>query len=224
MPKFLCLLFMILLGLSLTACFDVVEEVDMRSNGSGKIKATMNLSKSKTKVSSLMKLGKIDGIQIPSETEIRGEFNTVIRLLRQTPGISNVRHSLDMSNYVADLSCDFNDINALNAFSRTLSEHFNVNISGYSNYTYDKQNKIFARSYKYNPDAKKEFDKLSGESKKNFHDAFFTSIYRFDKEVKQASNTTARIAPNKRAVMTKTTVLDLIHDKVNLSNNITLNN
>lgn len=209
---------------SLTACFDVVEEVDMKSGGAGTIKATVNLSKSKTKVSSLMKLGKIDGIQIPTETEIRKEFNTIVRLLRETKGISNVKSSLDFSNYVATLSCDFENAEALNTFSKALSSHFKVNISGYSSYRYDRQKNSLARTYTYNPETKKEFDKLSAESKKNFHDAYFTSIYRFDKEVKHVNNQMAKIASNKRAVMVKTSVIDLIHNKVNLSNTITLSN
>lgn len=224
MLKFLRLLFVGLVAVSLTACFDVVEEVDMKSNGTGAIKATVNLSKSKTKVSSLMKLGKVDGVQIPTEAEIRKEFNAVVSLLRQTKGISNVKQSLDMTNYVATLSCDFDDIHALNIFSKTLSNHFKVNMSGYSDYSYNRQTNTLARSYKYNPETKKEFDKLSTESKKNFHDAYFTSIYRFDREVREVSNSVAKVSPNKKAVMTKVSVLDLVNNKVNLSDNIILNN
>src|SRR5690606_16584196 len=77
----------------LTGCFDVVEEVDLNSDGSGKIKATVNLSKSKTKVASLMKLDKVDGIKIPSKTEIQKEADAIVRLLKQTSGISDVQSS-----------------------------------------------------------------------------------------------------------------------------------
>ncbi|NGM90182.1 hypothetical protein G5B35_23070, partial [Parapusillimonas sp. SGNA-6] len=121
----------------LTGCFDVVEEVDINSNGSGRIKATVNLSKSKTKVASLMKLDKVDGIKIPSKTEIQKEADAIVRLLKQTSGISDVQSSLDFDNYIATLSCSFNDVKALNAFSKILSAHFKVELSTYSSYSYD---------------------------------------------------------------------------------------
>lgn len=217
------LLISLLIGfLSLTSCFDIVEEVDMKSNGSGTIKATLNLSKSKTKVASLMKLDKVEGMKVPSQAEIRKEMNTVVGLLRQTQGISNVRHTLDFSDFIATISCDFKDVAALNTFAQTLSKHFKLNVSGYSSYGFNPLSKTFNRKHTHSADAKKEFDKLSPESKKSFNDAFYTSIYRFQEEVRAADNTQAKVSPNKKAVMLRLTVPDLINGKSNLSNKIIL--
>ena len=86
------LLILLLVSVLLSGCFDVVEEVTMHNNGAGTIKATMNLSKSKTKVASLMKLDKVDGVKIPTQGDIRREMAAIVSILQKTPGISNVRH------------------------------------------------------------------------------------------------------------------------------------
>lgn len=207
---------------TLTSCFDIVEDVNLKSNGSGSIKATVNLSKSKTKVASLMKLDKVEGMKIPSQLEIQNEVNAVVRLLRQTPGISNVKHSLDFNNFIGTLSCDFTNVSALNSFTKTLSTHFKAKVSSYSSYSYDSKTKVFARSYTYSDEAKKGLTKLKPESQKSFSDAYFTSIYRFQDDVLKQDSKTGKIADNKKAVMMRVGVLDLVNGNVNLSNKISL--
>ncbi|MFZ4263671.1 hypothetical protein ACFRAE_16645 [Sphingobacterium sp. HJSM2_6] len=221
--KIIFILTAIVCVISLTSCFDFVEEIDFKSNGSGKIKGTMNLSKSKTKLASLMKLDKIDGFKIPKEAEIRQEMADVVRILKQTKGISNVNHQLDFQNFIAFISCDFENAQALNAFNNALSVHFKTKLSNYSNYAYDRKNKVFKRDFKLATDAKTEFAKLSAEHQKSFDQAFFTSIYRFDTNIKSKSNTNSKIASNQKAIMLKTNLPSLINSKTTLGNQIQLN-
>jgi len=79
----------------LTSCFDFIEDINLNANGSGSIKATLNLSKSSTKVASLMKLKSVNGIQIPTKEKIKSETEDMIRILKNTPGISQVQYNLD---------------------------------------------------------------------------------------------------------------------------------
>lgn len=207
----------------LTSCFDVVEEIDLNTNGSGRIKATVNLSKSKTKVASLMKLDKIDGIKVPTQQEIHNEVNKVSAILKATKGISNVTTALDFTNFIGTISCDFTDINALNNFSNTLSKQFKTKISDYSSYSFNTKTKVFNRSYKYANEGKKELSKLKPENQKSLHDAYFTYIYRFQGTVAKQQNGHAKVAANKKAVMLKANVLDIVNGKVDLANTINLN-
>lgn len=209
-----CLLF--------SSCFDVVEEINLKNNGSGKIKATVNMSKSKTKVASIMLLDSVSGIKIPSKASIQKEMNTVVALLKKTSGISNVSSSLDFTNYIASIECDFSDVKALNAFTKTVSDHFKVKISGYTSYSYDAANRLFNRGYTYSPDIKKEWNKLDAEAKKSIAAASYTGIYRFESSVKSQQNTQAKISPNKKAVMLRTTIPQLAQGSINLSNKIYL--
>ncbi|WP_433896793.1 hypothetical protein [Sphingobacterium mizutaii] len=208
--------------LFLSSCFDVVEEINMKSNGSGSIVGTLNMSKSRTKVSSLMKLDKIDGFKIPNQAEIRKEVATIVQLLKNTKGISNVDYRLDFNNYIASISCDFQNVQALNSYTETLSKHFKTKLNSYSSYSFNPRNKTFVRNYKYSTEAKKEFDKLKPENQKSFDQAFYTSIYRFQNPVIKQDNTSGKVSGNKQAVMVKVSVPSLINGKANLSNNIVL--
>ncbi|EFK58632.1 hypothetical protein [Sphingobacterium spiritivorum] len=210
-------------SLSLTGCLDIVEEIDLKSNGSGSIQATLNLSKSKTKASSLMMLDQVNGIKIPSKSKIQTEINTIVKLLKQTPGISNVSSKVDFTNFIASIKCDFTDVKALNAFTTTLSNHFKVKVSGHTSYAFDSNKKAFTRNYKFSPEGKKEFGKLNAENQNAFKDAYYTSIYRFTDPVKNQENTSAKVSPNKKAVMLKTGIVNLINGQIDLSNRIQLN-
>jgi len=209
--------------MALTGCLDIVEEIDLKSNGAGQIKATLNMSKSKTKVASLMMLDQVNGIKVPSKTTIQNEVNTVVRLLKQTKGISNVVSQLDLNNYIVSIKCDFNDVKALNAFTKTISDHFKIKVSGNTSYAYNSGTKVFERQYKFSPEGKKEFAKLNAENQKSFNDAYFTSIYRFADPVKKQENGLAKLSSNKKAVMLKTGVVGLVNGKVDLTNRIQLN-
>ncbi|WP_133228524.1 hypothetical protein [Sphingobacterium corticibacter] len=216
------LLILLLVSVLLSGCFDVVEEVTMHNNGAGTIKATMNLSKSKIKVASLMKLDKVDGIKIPKQADIRAEMATIVSILQKTPGISNVQHSLDFTNFIGTLSCNFTSVEALNTFTRTLSKQLDVDMNGYSSFTYQPKTGVFERKSNPNPEAKKKLESLSPESKKSFSDAYYSAIYRFDRPINSVSNSHAKISSNKKATMLKVPALQVIEGRVNLSNRIQL--
>lgn len=207
----------------MVSCFDVVEEIDLKSNGSGRIKAIVNLSKSKTKVASLMKLGQIDGVKIPSEKELRTEVNKVSSVLKNTKGISNVHTTLDFTNYIGTISCDFTDISALNEFTKALSAQFKTSVSDYSRYSYNANTKTFTRTTKSNISDKKKLEKWTSDNKESIKDAFYTSIYKFDNSVLSQNNKQSKVSSNKKAVMFKSSIIDIINSKVDLSNTVKLN-
>lgn len=221
--KYFFYLLLICSAALMMSCFDVVEEIDLKSNGSGKIKVTVNLSKSKTKVASLLKLDQVDGLKIPSERDIRSEVSQIGALLKKTNGISNVHSSLDFTNYIAVISCNFSTINALNNFVKTFSVQFKTTLSDYSIYSYDAKSKTLTREYKYNSAGQKELKRLNPENQKSLQNAYFTYIYRFDNTIINQKNPLAKVASSKKAVMLKANVLDIVNGKVNLSNTITLN-
>lgn len=182
-----------------TSCFDLVEEIDMKADGSGSIKATLNLSKSKTKVASLMKMKSVNGLTIPSQATIKSETATIIKILQSTPGISRVNHTLDFTNFIATISCDFTSVTALNSFTKTLAQHFKSPLGNNHSYSYNNKSLTFGRQYTYASSMSKEFSKLSQNDRKLFDDAFYTQIVRFDKSVKSQNNPTAKLSATKKS-------------------------
>src|SRR5690606_26449566 len=97
-----------------SSCFDLVEEIDMNHQGAGTIKATLNLSKSRTQVASLLKMKRVNGSDIASERKMNQEIEQTVRTLKSTPGVSHVQYNLDVRNHIASLPCHFDDVQALN--------------------------------------------------------------------------------------------------------------
>ena len=208
----------------LTSCFDFIEDINLNANGSGSIKATLNLSKSSTKVASLMKLKSVNGIQIPTKEKIKSETEDMIRILKNTPGISQVQYNLDFNNYIATVSCNFASVNALNNFSKALGTHFKSALGNNNNYSYDAKTGTFTRTYTHSPTLSKEYARISETDRKYFNDAFYTQIIRFDKTIKSQKHESAKISSSAKAVLLKLKATDIASGKASLANTITLNN
>ncbi|MDF2475977.1 MAG: hypothetical protein K0S24_1460 [Sphingobacterium sp.] len=212
----------IVMTFTLSSCFDFVEQIDLKPNGSGHIAATLNLSKSKTKVSSLMKMKSIKGIQIPTQTEMEKEIRAAVQLLKQTKGISNVQYQTDFTNFIVNISCDFSQIESLNAFSDILANRFRTKISNSNRYYYNAQTNIFERKFVTSSDWKAKFNQLGSDNTTQFADAFYTQIIRFEKPIASQANNKAKVAGNKKGVLLKLLFTDLVYGKSTLANKITL--
>ncbi|WP_298504380.1 hypothetical protein [uncultured Maribacter sp.] len=208
-----------------TSCFEILEEIKLNKDGSGTIMVTLNMSKSKTKLASLMLLDSINGYKIPSEDEIDESFKDVLYHLEKTPGISNIKKTKDFENYVFTISCDFKNVDNVNGIFKDLIKKQNKN--NYTNFTttnlsYNTSTNVFRRHFTYDDAIKKSFNNLKTEDRKVFDDASYTCIYRFENKVKNVSNTNAKVAPNKGAVFLKIDALSLILGEKNVENKIEL--
>ncbi len=205
-----------------SSCFEIIEDVTLKNNGSGHVAVTVNLSQSKTKLHSIMLLDSINGYKIPSEKDIKKHFTDLKEILIQTSGISSVVTDLDFDNFIFNVSCDFDNINALNMVLINLNTKTEAEkIKKHKAFTYNKANKTFSRSYHY--DIAKEFGKTNAKDRNIFENASYRTIYHFEKNIKSSSNKTAKISGNKKAIMLLVNAQDLITNKNTIKNNITLN-
>ena len=218
-----CILFSSILLCS--SCFEILEEITLNKDGSGTIMVTLNMSKSKTKLASIMLLDSVNGYKIPSEDDIDQSLKDILYHLEKTAGISNIKQTKDYSNYVFTISCDFKDIESVNAiFKELIKEQNKINYTNFTttNYSYNKEVNIFKRHFKYDDAIKKSFSNLSQDDRKIFDDASYTCIYRFADKVKKVSNTKAKVSPNKTAVLLKIDALSIIMGEENVENKIEL--
>ncbi len=161
LKSLLLLIGMFFCSFLLTGCFDFIEDINIKSDGSGTIKATLNLSKSSTKVASLMKLKSIQGIEIPSKEKIQNETETMIAILKKTEGISNVAYTLDFTKYIATVSCSFSSVKALNIFSEAIATHFKTSIEGANSYAFNAKTGVFTKAFTAPSKLYKEYSKIS---------------------------------------------------------------
>lgn len=207
-----------------TSCFDFIEDITLKQDGSGSIKAVLNLSASKTQVATLLKLDAIGGNKIPSQKQIEDQTQEVVNILKNSKGITNVRYDLDFNNYIASLSCDFSSLEDLNHFSATLARHFNSTVSKNVRYSYDRDKSKLSKEIPYQESYTKVLEKLSQEDIQKIQKATYTQVFKFEQSVESTHHLDSKISPNKKAVLLQVSIVDFIQGKTSLSNTINLNN
>lgn len=219
MKIFLKRLLFLLPVLLLTSCFDILDKVNVKADGSGEYALILNASKSKTRLSSISKMETINGKKVPKKSEIEAKINEAARIFKTIPGISNVKTSMDFDNYIIKLSCNFKKIENVNAgleqlkAKNILGKMIPTNI-----YSHNPQNKSFTRN-KINT-FKSDYDKLSTADKEVFNNAKYTSVLQFENTVKSQSNSSYQLSPNKKAMKLEGNILDFILQKKQTQNTI----
>ena len=215
---FLCLSFC-------TSCFDILEEINLNKDGSGTMLVTLNMSKSKTKLASIMLLDSVSGYKVPSEDDMKEAMKDVVSHLEKREGISNIEKTEDFENYIFTIACDFAQLDNINGVFKELIQKQNKNGGTHfttKNFSFDSETQTFERDFTYDPSIKKSFERLTTENQKIFDDANYTCIYRFTEEVKSVSNKGAKISPNKKAVMLRIDALSFISGTKTVQNTIQL--
>lgn len=205
--------------LLLTSCFDILDKINVKADGSGEYSLILNASKSKTRLASISKMETINGKKVPKRPEIEAKINEAARIFKATPGISNVKTSMDFDNYIIKLSCNFKKIENINAGLQQLKAK---NIVGkmvpVQLYSQSPEKKTFTRNKVSS--FKNDYDRMSKADKEVFNDAKYTSVMQFENTIKSQTNNSYLLSPNKKAVKLEAHVLDFILQKKQLQNTI----
>jgi hypothetical protein len=105
-----------------SSCFEIVEEVDLKSNGSGHLTYTLNLSQSKERLHTIMALDSISGMNVPSKQKIEGKIQAAMTVISGLHGISNPLIKKDYENFIFVAELDFESMEKLNAAVAKLHE------------------------------------------------------------------------------------------------------
>ena len=89
-------------------------------------------------------------------------------------------------------------------------------------FSFDKTQNTFTRNYHY--DISRAFQKTRMEDRKVFETASITTIYRFETPILSSKNSTAKIAPSKKAIMLRVNAQELITNQNSMKNQIKLQN
>lgn len=222
MRKIIQLLLILLCSGLFSSCFETVEEINLNSDGSGRMILTMNVSQSKAKVASLMKLKTVNGYKVPNQQEIVAELNKTAAALRNTPGISNVKTTNDFNNFIFTVSFDFREVANINTASAKILQQYKIPAYNIARYQYNKAAKTFIKTYQLNAETKKQYMDLKPEDKEVFKNALYTSVYRFDAPVKAQSNKDAKLSGSKKAVMFRTAITNIVNYNTSVNNTIIL--
>src|SRR5690606_20993500 len=105
---------------SLSSCFQFIEEITLNANGSGTMKLTLTMSQSKAKLASIMLLDSVNNRKVPSQKDIENAMTESVDFLKKAEGISNVKKTTDLKNYILSLSFDFTELSKINNLSKKM--------------------------------------------------------------------------------------------------------
>mgnify|MGYP001158712536 CR=1 FL=1 len=210
---------LLFLSLSLTSCFDIIQDLTVKENGSGKFALTVNLSKSKSQLEKILAQDYLYGFNIPSTRKIEEKLRTLKTEFTKLKGISNVQIQKDFNHYVFKLTFDFQHVNNINQAQIELAK-LDPKIGQPITYSYSA--KEFNCSY--SKDLLKEADNQLIQYKlADLSSADLITIFRFDKQIKSCSNSTCKISKNGKTTFNKVTAPAFIGNTINHSVKITFN-
>lgn len=202
-----------------SGCFEIVEEVSYANQESGTYSVTVNCSKSKTRLKNVMKLDTLLGGNIPDEQTIRQHLFAVEKAIAATPGIAAVSRNTDFENFIVVLSFRFENTKALNDALNNAAVAVSVQELPYWT-VYGFSSGVFTRKETPND----SLAAVAGQQEAKLQlisGASITSIYRFPTEIKTVSNATAQVAANKKAVLLKKSITEVILHPHTFTNTIT---
>lgn len=205
-----------------SSCFEVVEEIQLNDNGSGQFSLIVNMSESKVKLNSVMSLDSIQGHKVPTKAEVRQQMNRVREKLGGIQGISNPQVDFDFNEFTGTVKFSFKSVDQINVAMKVIMDAYGVKQYSLPYYQYNVTHKLFTRTFNSTPQTLAQYNKLKKEDREIFQKARFTSVLKFNKEIRQSDNTLARVSANKKAVMQQTNMHNVITNTTKINQSITL--
>ncbi len=194
----------------LSSCFENIEEIRLKADGSGSFTYILNFSQSKNDINTALALDSFLGLNLPKIEVIKAKIQTAKAKLAASPGISNVVLKEDYSNYILELTGDFTSIEKLNAAAKNISIAMGANEDKInSGFAYTGNDSTFNRNVysTWRPEVVAKIKKAAGARAAN---ASYTLIIKNEKAAKTVSNSKAKISPSKKAVMLRLNGNDLL--------------
>lgn len=213
---------LLFIGLFLTSCVEIIDDISLNLDGSGTFKYNLNLSSSKVKINSLLALDSLDGKKMPSLQEIKTKVMRIETQLNEQEGISNAKIESDYDNFIFRLTCDFNSLTELQTAMKTviISENNNKAIPELDYSWLSYANNTLQRSV---PELTiKKSKEINDNDRDLLRNGTYTSITRFETEVEKFDNEKAILSANKKAVMIRTDPFSLTQNPQLLDNVIYL--
>ena len=201
----------------MASCFEIIEDVTVRKNGSGTYKFIVNLSQSKNQIDKIRTQDSILHFKVPTAAMADAKINDVKAKLKSIEGISNVTITQDHTNYIYHLSCDFKNVASLNNAILNIWKTYDKKAPAtLSLYSYE--NGVFKRNT--NVSELEHVTQLAGSQERELlQKANYTIICRFDTTISVSNTMNYSLSASKKATLYKKDVWSTLADK-GISNNI----
>jgi len=216
------LLFIIFI-FTLTSCFEIREEMDIKNDGAGTYSITLDMSKSKNMLDMAEQMAENDD-KIPF-SEIDSAFIKSAEALNTMEGISNAQGIKDRENYIFITKFDFKSIDALNDALNEMNKRKYPELENFP-IVYKYEKKVLERTNHFYMKGLTDFSEQTGgdeqklgQIKAMMQTAIYTSIIRTpDGKIKKFSNSKATLSDNKKELRLSANLLEIADNKVSIEN------
>lgn len=193
------------------SCLDIVEEIDLNSDNSGKASYTFNLSQSKVKLNAALKLDSIGGHKIPKLYEVESEIRKAVNELKSKDGIVDATYSIDKTEYIYLIEVRFKSLNQLNLAIQNMTYWEKSKWKPTNGFYEHKNDVIIKKGEKVEVPSNKENE--FQKHKENIAQGNYTFILRSPNFLEPISPSALKLSGNKKAVMYRSNLFDLINNK-----------
>ena len=206
--------------LLLTSCVELIDDITIHSDGSCTFKYSINLSSSKSKVTSILALDSINGKKVPKTSEIKQKILDFKTQLSKQPGIKNVSVEYNFQDYIFKMSCDFDNVeNLQTAIESTIEKITERKITNNIDWLNWSESKLERNI----PDVTSDrFQNSSWVESELLKTGTYTSISRFDKPIESFSNLLSKVSISKTAIMIQVNTEEMFNNPMILKNKILL--
>lgn len=219
MKRFIWLIFPLFM---LSSCIDIIDDLTINNDGTGKLKLSINLSKSKLEVNSLLALDSLHGQRVPKLSEITGQIPIYVDKIKSKPGIKSVTTEQDTVNFILKLTIEFSNIEELEVALKEVVKEENTQ---WVNFDFDWVkwgNNTLTRNNIKIPE--EQLRKLKYEDIQKLKQGTYTSITRFQEPIVEYTHKAATLSANKQSLMIRTSAYLLAEDAQALKNQIKISN
>jgi hypothetical protein len=198
-----------LLLVSLSGCFEFIEDLEIKNDGSGTYKLTLNLSASRMKVKSVMALDSIKGREVPKKSDISNELAAITSFFEAQRGISNVSSKIDFDDLIIRFQMDFDRLALLEeAIIKYINQRMNEpsNIKQLFEFK-DGRYQRFSLDYLLGNTWKQELD---AEDVEKLGESSVVLITRFSNPIKSVSSDLVSISKNQTASMFRSSATKIL--------------
>ena len=211
-------LFFSFLALFFTSCFEIVEEVKMKADGSGQMIVTVNMSESKEDLKGYMDSGEVNGMTLPDQKELNTYLQRIEQTIESVSGMSNAVAKADFNEFIFTFTADFTSVKSMNLAVNKLTKELSRGMISIDN-KYEYANGKFVRSFGSMLSAE-DYEKLPVMQRFVLESARMVSIYTFDKSVKKMSNQNAELSAGNKVVKFKSTLGEIAKGTKQVENTI----
>lgn len=206
--------------LMLTSCIDIVDDLMVNRDGSGTLKVSVNLSKSKVKVNSVLALDSLYGYKVPKMAEISDKINFYAEKLRKEKGIENVEVEQNTTDFIFKFTIQFSNVEQL---EKALKKVVNEENTSWVDFNFDwvtwDGSKLTRNNIRI---PEEQLKKLKTDEKEALNQGTYVSITRFQDPISEWTNEKSKLSGNQLSLMIRTSAYSMAENTQSLQNTISV--